>query len=143
MAVAASGLIDSHRDPRLMALAKRTRVTLHAQWAGVTVISAESQHVIAASGGMLGIYRRSTSISSYVVNAPDAPFVVLDASKDERLAGSPFVYDGLIRFYAGVAFRDRDGHALGALCITDAEPRDSFSDEEIALLTAFAGEVVA
>ncbi|WP_233150686.1 GAF domain-containing protein [Sphingomonas mollis] len=118
------------------------RIALHAQWAGVNVISADWQHVIAASGGMLGDYRRSTSISSYVVSLPDTPFVVLDASTDERLAGSPFVYDGLIRFYAGAVFRDRDGYALGALCVTDAEPRHAFSNEDAALLMAFAGEVI-
>lgn len=142
LAVEASGLIDAHRDPRLMALARRTRVSLRAQWAGITVIAAETQHVIAASGGMLGIYRRSTSISSYALSAPDTAFVVLDAARDERLAGNPFVYDGLIRFYAGAAFHDRDGMAIGTLCVTDSKPRDAFSDEEAASLMAFARDVI-
>jgi GAF domain-containing protein len=138
-----SGLLKRIDDPILARIARETRHVLRAAWAGVVIMVNDTQHVIASSRGMLGIYRRSTSLSSYVINAPTEVFVVLDAAYDERFAGNPFVADGLIRFFAGTAIFDRARHAIGVLCVTDRIAHDSFTADQAELLARYADEITA
>lgn len=54
----------------------------------------------------------------------DVPFVVEDATKDERFADNPAVTGDLaLRFYAGVPVKSPDGFKVGSLCVIDREPR--------------------
>lgn len=142
-AVSQSGLLDRVADPALTRIAKDARRGLCSAWCGVTVMVGDMQHVIASSGGMIGMYRRSTSLSSYVIAAPNEPFVILDASIDERFAGNPFISDGLIRFYAGTAIRDGAGVAIGVLCVTDKIAHAEFTHGDASLLREFANGVSA
>ncbi len=140
-AARASGLMNRIGDAALSQIADHVRQVMAVRWCGITLIVHETMYVIASSGGLLGMYRRSTALCSYVVGDPDRVFVVLDAPHDERFAGNPSVDNGLVTFFAGTAVRDADGHAIGALCITDDAPRRSFSDEEAALLRDFAHDI--
>lgn len=99
-------------------------------WCGFGIVHEDMNNVIASSGGKLGIYHRRTAFSSYVIYDPSRVFYVLDAKNDERFAGNPFVDDGLIMFYAGVAVKSSDGLALGVLSVTSKTPRSSFSASE-------------
>ena len=142
-AARASGLMNRIADPALSQITEHVRQVMAVRWCGITLIVHETMYVIASSGGLLGMYRRSTSLCSYVVGDPDRVFVVLDAHRDERFAGNPSVDNGLVTFFAGAALRDVDGHAIGALCITDHVPRTFFSDDEAALLRDFADDIAA
>ncbi|HEX8953441.1 MAG TPA: PAS domain S-box protein, partial [Polyangia bacterium] len=54
----------------------------------------------------------------------DDLFVVSDARRDRRFAGSPLVASGpRMRFYAGVPLRDSLGYALGTFSVSDVVPR--------------------
>ncbi len=56
-----------------------------------------------------------------------APMVILDCSKDWRMAGNPLVVNPPhVRFYAGAPIIAPEGFALGTLCIIDDQPRESF-----------------
>lgn len=103
---------------------------LNMDWCGVGIIHEDMNIVIASSGEMLGVYRRRTAFSSYVVYDPSDVFYVLDAKNDERFSGNPFVDDGLIMFYAGAAIISSNGFALGALSVTSKSSRLSFCDSD-------------
>jgi GAF domain-containing protein len=69
--------------------------------------------------------------------------VVEDASTDQRFARNPLVTsDPHIRFYAGAPLLDREGNALGALCVIDRKPRH-LGDLQKKALEALGRTVVA
>ncbi len=136
----ASGLVTAVPDPRLTLLTREARRVFAARWSGLCIIADDAQHVVASSGGMLGSYRRATSLSSYSVAYPDEPFCLLDAAADERFAGNPFVDDGLIRFFVAAAVRQGD-HVLGALCVSDQKPHDGVTPEQLRELQRLADAV--
>ena len=60
----------------------------------------------------------------------DGPYLINDASQDQRSCENPLVTGGLgLRFYAAIPLRTRAGHALGTLTIIDTQPRALTLDE--------------
>ena len=73
---------------------------------------------------------------------PDAVMCVLDATKDPRFAGNPFVQrDPRVRFYIGAPLVSPCGEALGALCVIDTQSRDGLVPEQADALKALADQV--
>ena len=127
--------------PRLKSISHEAKAIFDVRWAGISAVVDDWQHVIASSGGMLGLYRRSTALSSYVVAYPYQPFCIANARQDERFHGNPFVEDGLIGFYAGVAIFDAAGLAVGVLCVTHPQPLEIIAPDALELLTSLARSV--
>jgi two-component system, sensor histidine kinase len=72
----------------------------------------------------------------------DDPLVVADALSDPRFWDNPLVTgDPNIRFYAGAPLIDKDGLALGTLCLIDNEPR-VMTPHQIDVLKKLARQVV-
>lgn len=68
----------------------------------------------------------------------DAPLVIADASKDDRLKDNPHVTgDAHVRFYAGVPLRTPEGVTIGTLCAIDSQPRE-FSPHDTEVLEGLA-----
>jgi signal transduction histidine kinase/CheY-like chemotaxis protein len=73
----------------------------------------------------------------------EGAWVLNDASKDVRSLANPLVAGEFgLRFYAGVPLRTSDGHNLGTLCVIDREPREEFTEQQIAQLTHLAAVVM-
>ena len=78
------------------------------------------------------------SFCAYAIAAEKPkPFVVLDATKDERFANNPLVTgEPNIRFYAGIPLIV-DNQKLGALCVIDDSPRETIAPENIKKLEQY------
>ncbi len=98
-----------------------------------------SDHVFLASSVGIGEcdLRRDVSFCAHAINQ-DEVMVVPDARLDPRFHDNPIVSGGMIRFYAGVSLKSPSGHALGALCIIDSEPRPALSPADEACLRDLA-----
>ncbi len=84
--------------------------------------------------------RRDDSFCRCTILSSDL-LVVEDAAQDARFADSSLVRGEFqFRFYAGAALCDRDGRALGALCVLDTLPR-TLTAEQKALLRDLADSV--
>ncbi|MGE7774837.1 PAS domain S-box protein [Chitinophaga sp. NPDC101104] len=88
----------------------------------VTLIDENRQWIKAKTGLDIEETPRSESICQYTISHSDL-FEVNDASKDTRFKALPGVSgEEHIRYYAGYPLIDREGFALGALCVLDRKP---------------------
>jgi GAF domain-containing protein len=71
------------------------------------------------------------------------PFVVRDATKDQRFANNDLVTGELhIRFYAGFPLVNQQGLAVGTLCAMDRKPRE-LSAQQTKAMQALVRQVMA
>jgi len=85
---------------------------------------------------------RALAFCAHAIHSPD-PFVVPDATKDERFAGNPLVRElPNVTFYAGVPLTTPDELRVGTLCVIDQVARDGLTTEQIAKLQELADRVV-
>jgi GAF domain-containing protein len=141
-AVVRSGLLDTKGAPQLLRIVEAARRVACTRSAAITVISGDSQHIVAASGTPMGVTRRSTSFCAHIIADGADSMCILDAANDPRLSGNPHVEDGYVRFYAGMAIQNLQGLTLGALCVFDPLPKPVFSGREKARLRELADEVL-
>jgi len=70
------------------------------------------------------------------------PFVVEDASRDERFQSNPYVAgEPHLRFYAGIPLMTHSGLALGTICALDFHPR-RIGYRELEIMSSVARLVV-
>ena len=110
-------------DPELARLSHFAAHLCGTGQAAVSIVEAERQYFVARTGWDTDHTPRSTSICAYTMEGGDI-LEVPDASGDERFADFDAVAgERHLRFYAGVPLVSAEGAPLGALCVTDSEPR--------------------
>tara|TARA_R100001129_G_scaffold178487_1_gene154352 strand:- start:61 stop:1233 length:1173 start_codon:yes stop_codon:yes gene_type:complete len=99
------------------------------------------------SGHGLDMYNveRARALCAHVLETLE-PLIVLDARFDQHAPSAP-AFDGEqeLRFFAGVPLVNSSGHPLGALCIGDTRPRETFdaiAREKLEDLAALATTLV-
>lgn len=84
---------------------------------------------------------RVDSFCAQTINEPEGPFVVENASNDERFFDNPFVIGApFVSAYFGVPLIDSNGFALGSLCVIDKQPR-TLNDYQKKSLKKLANQV--
>ncbi|MFM9878495.1 MAG: GAF domain-containing protein [Rhodoglobus sp.] len=135
-------ILDSPRDSDLDQMVLTTRRLFGAAGAGINLIDATRQWVMAASGVDQQTIPRSESICTTTISRPDI-FIVEDTHLNPIYREMDWAHgDDPIRFYAGYPIEAPDGHRIGALCILDDKPR-AFSSTDRALLRELALRVQA
>ena len=118
-----TGILDTPGDPAFDRITRIAAQITGAPIALVSLLTATRQWFKSHHGLDVESTPREWAFCSHAVLAGET-FVVEDAAADPRFRDNPLVQgDPKIRFYAGVPLRDRDGHALGTLCVIDREPR--------------------
>ncbi|NEV94225.1 GAF domain-containing sensor histidine kinase [Psychroflexus sp. YR1-1] len=75
------------------------------------------------------------SFCNLAIQAEDEIMEVSDARLDERFTHNPLVEgEDQVIFYAGVPLRNKDGYALGTLCVIDHQPRTLSQKQKEGLL---------
>jgi len=107
----------------------------------ISIVEQEQLWFKASRGIALTQTPRSIAFCDHAIHSSEV-MVVLDATRDARFADNPLVTGAPhIRFYAGAPIINPEGYALGALCLSDSRPRDSF--DAAPLLAALARQVAA
>ena len=109
----------------------------------VTLVDADRQWFKSRVGFASSESPRSESICAHAILKPDQLLEVADTRNDDRFADMPAIAgDPFVRFYAGAPLVDREGHAVGTLCVMDRVPR-TLSDTQRHALRALASQVVS
>jgi len=89
----------------------------------VSLMSGDSQHLIARTGIEADVLPRATSFCQHTLLGTDL-IEVPDTSTDPRFADNPFVTgETHVRFYAGMPMTSPDGVVFGTVCVIDMTPR--------------------
>lgn len=130
-------------DPELDAIVAEAAATFGVPTALVSLIDRERQWFPARVGMPAPETPRSISFCGHAIHQA-APFVVPDATADERFAGNPLVLaeDG-IRFYAGAPLTTPDGYRIGTLCLIDRVAHPPLTAAQEARLIELAARVMA
>ncbi len=118
------GVMDSGPDAEFDGLARLAARMVGVPMSTVTLVHRDRQWFKAAVGVSIGETERGISFCSHTI-AQGEPLVLADAREDPRFAANPLVTGApFIRFYAGVAMRTPEGHAIGSVCVMDSSPRE-------------------
>lgn len=137
-ALRSTRMLDTPPEPRFDDLVRVAALVCGAPIALLNLVDAERVWVKARFGTDVTEIPRRDAFCSHAIREPHTPFVVEDLSMDERFRGAASVRgEPQLRFYAGAAIVDPDGHALGTLCVLDRTAR-KLSSEQLELLRALA-----
>ncbi len=144
-ALRACKVLDTAPEAAFDALAILASDLLGTPMALISLIDADRQWFKACVGLDLDLAEtgREIAFCNYAIADPHSPFVVVDATRDERFVTNPFVVESPnIRAYAGAPIRSREDLPLGTLCVLDTRPRE-FTPEQLAQLTMLAAQAAA
>jgi diguanylate cyclase (GGDEF)-like protein/PAS domain S-box-containing protein len=143
-ALRATGLTDGPSLPTLDELSRTVAWALRVPVATVTLID-DRRQIFAGSWGLDDhVAEEGTPLSHSFCQHPvttGRPLIVSDTRESPVAAGNLSVEELAVIAYAGVPLIDRDGHALGALCAIEHEPR-KWGEEDLLVLRRFAERAV-
>ncbi len=140
--LASYGVLDTPPDTEFDDLVEMAAHSCGAPIAMILLLAADRQWFKATFGWSRTETQLDVSFCAHAIGQ-SAVFVVPDATLDGRFVDSPLVTgDAGIRFYAGAPLVAPNGHALGALCVLDRQPRQ-LTDIQAQALTLLSRHAMA
>lgn len=137
-------ILDTGPDPAFDELARLASYIAKTPIALITFVDENREWFKSVIGVETGLREvpRVKSFGAYVINHPDEILAVPYPLEDERTKTNPFLQSYPdIKFIAGLPLIDRNGHRIGALCVSGFQPKD-LSFEQVSLLKTIAGSVI-
>jgi diguanylate cyclase (GGDEF)-like protein len=124
------GILGTPPEERFDRITRMATQLLNAPIALVSLVADDHQWFKSAQGIDTRTTSRDISFCGHAI-AHDGPFIVEDATADERFSGNPMVVqEPRIRAYAAHPIQvGEGGHRVGTLCVIDVEPRRFTSDD--------------
>ena len=117
------GIIDSNTSEYFDSITRLARDMLESSGAYISLIDSDRQWLKSSVGICAPDVSREQSFCTHTIQRTEV-MVVEDTRLDPRFCRSPLVTGPAdIRFYAGAPLLTAEGHAIGALCVTDNRPR--------------------
>lgn len=133
-------ILDTEREPRFDRIVASARKWFGVSGASITFIDRDRQWSKSSVGIDPCDSPRGSALGDATVHNGKL-LVVEDARSDDRFRGHPWVAgNSEVRFFAGFPLESSSGERIGALCLTDGEPR-SFSPADDAMLGVLARQV--
>ena len=130
-------------EPSMQRLARIATQVFAAPIGSVSLIDADTQFFACQIGFEFKQVDRQRSFCDSAI-ASDGVMVVLDASRDPRLANHPLVTGEMrIRFYAGAPLIAPDGCRVGTICVYDRQPRSEVTPSQLETLRDLASSAVS
>jgi PAS domain S-box-containing protein len=108
----------------------------------ISLVTEDKQWFLSHHGLSTKETNRDFSFCAHAINTPNLPFIIEDASKDDRFADNPLTTgDPHVIFYDGIPLQTSSGLPLGSLCVIDSEPK-TLTEEQIDFLTKLADQVI-
>lgn len=134
-------ILDTPSEPDFDDLAQLAAFICETPIALISLVDADRQWFKARVGLDTPETSRELAFCSYTILG-DEPMMVEDTTVDDRFSGNPLVTsDPHIRFYAGAPLIDREGNALGSLCVIDRKVR-TLTPEQIKAMQALSRQVI-
>ncbi|MBK1836896.1 GAF domain-containing protein [Azospirillum sp. YIM B02556] len=138
-----TGLLDSVPEPAFDDLVSWACDHFRVPIALVSLMDAERQWFKAHRGLPVQETPRDIAFCRFTIRQ-SLPMVVEDAASDPRFQDNPLVLgDPNIRFYAGAPIINRQGLALGSVCLIDTVPRGFGTVDRIVLAQLTVTALVA
>jgi PAS domain S-box-containing protein len=136
------GILDTPAEKDFDDLTELASVICQAPISLITFMEADRQWFKSRKGTTETENLRELSFCTHAMASGDPMMVINDSSLDDRFSHNPIVTgEHHITFYAGVPLINKDGFALGSLCVLDVKAR-TLSKEQESALKIVAGFVV-
>jgi signal transduction histidine kinase len=134
-ALRALDLLDTEFEPAYDSIVQLASIICQTPIVSINLVDTDRQWSKASVGGIDLSAPRDASFCAHTI-LYDETLVVEDTHEDERFHDNPLVSGTPhIRFYAGQRLVTPSGHAVGALCVVDHQPRQ-LSDDQLSALQA-------
>ena len=143
-ALHALDVLDTPADPTLDKITALAAELFDTATAGISLIDAKRSWMKSRQGEMPAEAPRSLAFCNSTLNlGRGETLLVEDARLHPLFRDNPFTTaPGGVRFYLGAPLVDRDGHALGALCVFDSAPRSGVGARDRRRLSILADLVM-
>ncbi len=135
-------LLDTARETAYDNLTRLAATVCGVEMSAISFIDENRQWVKSCFGAEINELPRSLSFCGHTLNLKRGEIMeVPDTTKDERFSDNPLLGKySMFTFYAGIPIYDKNGFALGTLCVVDKHTR-ALNDQQKTSLQIIAEQV--